>query len=244
MKLALSSPYSYFFLPGNEMRDRVTWIEDHILPPGFGSNLRAATSVDTFVEYANQGADRALERFLEGIADTGRRGTKEALRVLYDIGGEEATASVLLDLCTRLVIAQEALLVPNLDQKAFLKRIGDIEPATRALSVSLETECCGRPITKKIFVEWADENLPMLSTPLSGFVHSLLFHGHPYPESRTPYAMPTLEHSSGILKEIQGLPLLMSLSFLSHHFGGKVRRSVNAQWFTTCCLSLLTPLPN
>ena len=31
-KIALSSPYSYFFLPGDEMRRRVEIAEDQILP--------------------------------------------------------------------------------------------------------------------------------------------------------------------------------------------------------------------
>ncbi|KAL3907929.1 MAG: hypothetical protein SGARI_003302 [Bacillariaceae sp.] len=98
--LALSSPYTYFFLPGDEMHDRVAWLENHILPMGFPSKLRAAISADAFVTYANEGQDKNLERFLEGIADTGRRGPKEALRVLYEIVGDDQmeAADELLDL--------------------------------------------------------------------------------------------------------------------------------------------------
>lgn len=222
MKLALSSPYSYFFLPGDEMRDRVNWIEDHLLPPGFASEFRAAVSADPFVEYANQGEDKSLERFLEGIADTGRRGTREALRILYKLLGADATSEGLIDLCVRTAVAREALVIPNLDKNVFLKQLDDAKPAVRAISDSLEEECYGKPMSMKVFVHWAEDTLPMLSTPLSSFVHSLLFHGHPYPESRTPYVAPRLEQASDIFPSSTS-PLLMSLSFMSQHFGGKVR---------------------
>ena len=79
-KLALCSPYAFFFLPDNEMRNRAEFIENSILPMGFDSQFRAAVSADAFVNYANQNQDLPFERFLEGIADAGRRGPKEASR--------------------------------------------------------------------------------------------------------------------------------------------------------------------
>lgn len=110
-KIALSSPYSYFFLPGNEMRRRIELVENKILPEGFGSCLRAAMSVDLFVDCANEGQDLTLERFLEGVADCGQRGHKEALRVIWDccsyLGGfeDELKPGLIVDLCYRLAFA-------------------------------------------------------------------------------------------------------------------------------------------
>lgn len=105
-KIALSSPYSYFFLPGNEMRRRIELIEGQILPCGFGSCLRAAMSVDLFVDCANEGGDISLERFLEGIADCGQRGHKEALKIIWlccSAGVDnELEPSRIIDLCFRL----------------------------------------------------------------------------------------------------------------------------------------------
>ena len=75
-KIALSSPYSYFFLPGDEMRRRVELVDDQILPSGFASCLRAAMSVDLFVDCANDG-HTSLERFLEGVADCGARSGRD-----------------------------------------------------------------------------------------------------------------------------------------------------------------------
>ena len=48
MKLAKASPYKYFLLPGDEMRERVNWIENHVLPAGFANQLRAAMSMDAY----------------------------------------------------------------------------------------------------------------------------------------------------------------------------------------------------
>lgn len=115
-KIALSSPYSYFFLPGNEMRRRIELIEDRILPFGFGSCLRAAMSVDLFVDCANQGEDVTLERFLEGVADCGQRGHRDALRVIWDCCSyiaefEDAISPArIIDVCYRLAFAAGELL--------------------------------------------------------------------------------------------------------------------------------------
>ena len=109
-KIALSSPYSYFFLPGNEMRRRIELIEDKILPFGFGSCIRAAMSVDLFVDCANEG-DLSLERFLEGVADCGQRGHKDALRVIWDCCSylgefeDKLDPAKIVDLCYRLAFA-------------------------------------------------------------------------------------------------------------------------------------------
>ena len=109
-KIALSSPYSYFFLPGNEMRRRIELIEDKILPFGFGSCIRAAMSVDLFVDCANEG-DLGLERFLEGVADCGQRGHKEALRIIWDCCSylgefeDKLDPAMIIDLCYRLAFA-------------------------------------------------------------------------------------------------------------------------------------------
>lgn len=224
MTLALSSPYSHFFLPGNEMRDRVDWIEDHILPAGFANDLRAAISADAFVEYANQGGDKALERFLEGVADTGRRGPKEALRVLYNIvGGKDMKPEDVVDLVFRLAIASDALIVPNLEKQAVQSQIDRIQPVVHSITDTLLAVVNGDPVSLKDFCEWAETRFGHLTAPLSTFVHNLLFHGHAYPEPRIPYFTPMLDHASDIFESSRS-PMLTALSFTSPYFGGKVRR--------------------
>jgi hypothetical protein len=221
MKLALASPYSYFFVPGDEMRNRVSWIEDNVLPPGFANELRSAIAVDAFVEYANQGEERPLERFIEGISDTGRRGPKEALRTLFNLV-DQPQPEELADFCIRLAVASDSLIDPNLNETEVLNRLGALQPAIEALSVSLSDYCKGEPLTSKAFVLWAEEYFPLLSAPLSTFVHNLLFHGYSYPEARIPYKNPKLDNRSDIFRSLLNSPALMSLSFTSPQLGGKV----------------------
>jgi hypothetical protein len=229
LRLALASPFSYYFLPGDELRDRVTWIEDHVLPMGFASQLRASISADAFVTYANEGEDKPLERFLEGVADTGRRGPREALRVLYALVCAFPCAEELMDLCFRLAIACDALTVPNLDKKACLKTVEGVEEAILPLVHSLTCACKGeQDITKKAFIEWAERTLPMFSSPLFTFVHRLIFHQMPYPEARLPYAKPLLESSSDIFND-SASPLLLSLSMVSSHFNEKMSRLYSSE---------------
>ena len=83
----------------------------HVSYTGFGSCLRAAMSVDLFVDCANEGTDITLERFLEGVADCGQRGHKDALKILwnccsYIVEFEDVLEPArIIDMCYRLSIA-------------------------------------------------------------------------------------------------------------------------------------------
>lgn len=229
LNLALASPFSYYFLPGDELRDRVTWIEDHILPMGFASQFRAAISADPFVTYASEGVNKSMERFIEGIADTGRRGPREALSVLYELAGDLPSAKELIEPCFRLAIACDALTAPSLDKRACIKQTNNIEIAIKPVVESLSSTCKDQEsIPKKGFLDWAEGTLPMLSSPLSTFVHSLIFHQIPFPESRLPYAHPQLVHASDIFKDIDS-PLLVCLSMISPRFSGKMSRLYSSE---------------
>jgi hypothetical protein len=226
-KLAFSSPYTYFFLPGDEMHQRVSWLEDHVLPMGFPNKLRAAISADAFVTYANEGQDTNLERFLEGIADTGRRGPKEALRVLYEIVGDDqidTAAFDLMDLVFRLSVATDAFVVPNIDKAMILGRLDNIDVKIDPLVQSLKDYCLhekSNVLSRKLFVQWAESNVPLLSAPLSTFIHRLIFRDSPYPIARVPYSHPVLDHESSIFTALD-CPSLFSLSLTSRIFHGKV----------------------
>ena len=221
VKLALASPYSFFFIPGDAMRIRVTWIEDHVLPPGFANELRAAMFSDAFVEYANEGQERSLERFVEGVADTGRRGSKEALRVLYNLV-DSPQPDEIADFCIRLAIASEALVAATISEFGMLSKLDAMEPAVKGLSASLSKFCKGGDPTLQCFTQWAEALFPSLSAPLSMFVHNLLFHGHAYPKGRIAYKTPRLEDASDIFSSQVRSPSMMTLSFTAPEMGGKV----------------------
>jgi len=220
LKLGLASPFSHFFLPGHAMRERVTWIEDNILPAGFANQLWSAIAADPFVEYANQGENKSLERFLEGIADTGRRGTKEALRVLFSLLDEPEPEEI-AEFCVRLTVASETLLSPNLESQKVLEKLNALETTEHALAQSLTDFCQGGTPQRATFTAWAERHFPMLSSPLSTFVHNLLFHDFAYPEAHIPYAFPKLNQSSDILTAQDYSPLV-SLSLATPQCQGKV----------------------
>jgi len=220
MKLALGSPYSFFFLPDDEMRNRAEFIENNVLPMGFDSEFRAAVSADAFVNYANQGQELPFERFLEGIADAGRRGPKEASVILYDILAEP-TPEQIIDLAFRLSIAADVFVKPMLNKTVVANMLANSTKACEPLVKSLTEACENKPLDKEVFVRWADHTAPMLSAVLSTFVHNMLFHGRPYPISRVPYLRPVLDHVSDIFVG-QDATLLFPLSVASFNFNGKV----------------------
>ncbi|KAL7457440.1 hypothetical protein ACHAWC_009051 [Mediolabrus comicus] len=183
-KIALSSPYSYFFLPGDEMRRRVEIVEDKILPSGFASCLRAAMSVDLFVDCANEGQDRSLERFLEGVADCGQRGHKEALRIIWDCCSyasdfeDKIEPKTIIDLCYRLAFAADVIISQDADATAIVAKLeSEHDGACLALERSLALAGEGGYVTKENFFNWTETMAPMLSSTLSTFMHNLLFHG-------------------------------------------------------------------
>jgi len=182
-KIALSSPYSYFFLPGDEMRRRVEIAEDQILPSGFGSCLRAAMSVDLFVDCTNPNHP-SLERFLEGVADCGQRGHKEALRIIWDCCSyssgfeDKIESSTIIDLCYRLAFAADVIISPDADAKSIVAKLeSEHDSACSALERSLAQAGEGGYVTKENFFNWAETMAPMISSTLSTFMYNLLFHG-------------------------------------------------------------------
>lgn len=227
-KIALSSPYSYFFLPGNEMRRRIEIIEDNILPFGFGSCLRAATSVDLFVDCANEG-DLSLERFLEGIADCGQRGHKEALRIIWDCCSysvefeDNLNPAKIIDLCYRLAMAAEVVISPDSDTDAIAARLeSEHDSACSALENSLAQAGENGMVNKQNFFKWAETMAPQISSTLSTFMHNLLFHGKmtKHRLNFVPFKPPKLDQQSAIFKGVQHPPNMFALTCTSPLIGG------------------------
>lgn len=239
VKLALASPYSYFFLPGNEMRRRVTWIEDQILPRGFSDRLESAMNADVFVEYANQGIDLTLESFLEGVARTGRRGYLAALHMIFDLVPQPTSRSI-ADMCIRLSVAAEIVTDSNFDENSYMARLDNLESAIDAIDMSLATFVGQEAVTKYEFVQWAQKSFPLLSTPFSTFVHNLLLHGHAYPHYQVSHSRPRLVEDSHVFSSDMKETAPLVLSFLSPQLGGKVRSPMHSiyQLFTSSLLTI------
>jgi hypothetical protein len=225
MVLAQASPYAHYFLPEDESgQNRLSFLENNVLPAGFSNKLRAAISDDAFVEYAHQHQDKSLERFLEGVADTGRRGSKQALTVLYKLadGGESPTAAFdIMDSCYRLALASEILETPSFDKEACLMKVKQLGPIVQDASEMMERHG-GQDFTLSAFVSWAETHFPMLTAPLSTFVHHLLFHEHAYPGTRIEYQAPKLDKASDIFTEESSM-IVTTLCLASASCNSKVR---------------------
>lgn len=230
MTLAKASPYSVFFLPGDELQKRVVWIETNILPSGFSSQLHCTLMADTYVDLANQGVNRSLEAFIEGIADTGRRGCEAALRVIYDLhlhaSGGDASPLSLIELCVCMAIASEAMVIPEVRREILLKRLEDAKAGIEREAQSLQSFCKNPSVGQKDWIRWADATFPHLSSTLSTFVHRLLFHRQAYPAPRIPYSFPHLCQESTIF-ETETSPYLTTLSLMNDTLGTRV--SLKAQ---------------
>jgi hypothetical protein len=224
MTMTRALPYSVFFLPGDELGDRVRWLEETLLPKDFSRRLLGAIYSDTFIDYANQGEDRSLERLVEGIADTGRRGSSEALRVTYGVLADNPTAEGLVGLCITLAVASETLVTPSLDKELVKVRMDSARPCILSMARSLSDFCGSNSLDKQAFVSWAERNFPGLASTLATFIHYILFHGRPFPKTMMPYTAPNVHGSSAIL-DTTTAPFLLGLSFAHHNLGGKVRMS-------------------
>lgn len=227
-KIALSSPYSYFFLPGDEMRRRIELIEEKILPFRFGPCLRAAMSVDTFVDCANEG-NLQLERFLEGVADCGQRGHKDALRIIWDCCSyimefeDKMEPTKIIDMCYRLAFSSEVLLSADADADAIVVRLAsEHDSACSSLERSLAQAGKDGLVTKQDFYEWAETTAPQISTTLSTFLFNLLFHGKMLKHrlNFVKFDPPILDQPSEIFKGVHP-PDLFALTCTSPLIGGQ-----------------------
>ena len=209
LTLAQSSPYATFFLPGDEMRHRIEWLQEHVLPPHFSERLGAAVSQDEGEEQSDEQAC-----FLEGMSQaTGRRGVKEALSILYQVGGVETAC--------RLAVAAPTLIAPTFEPSLLERQVADVESIVTGLTASLQASSCEDNPDRRAFVAWAERDYPQLAAALATFVHHLVFHRQSSPRPLR-YIPPSLEQSSAIFRgdnDSRWLPLVLSSSVL----GGTVR---------------------
>jgi hypothetical protein len=234
VKLATASPYSVFFLPDYTAVDRVTWLEEHVLPAGFSHQLQSA-----LVEQ-DAAPTSSLEQFLEGIANTGRNGPQESLRVLYRcVEGSIDPEAAVADLVVRLALATQLWHRPEVPETdVYVQEFQEYyHPTIHRITDHLrnftnqkheqrkETKSSHiTSLTERIFLEWAEETFPLLYLTLTNLVESLLFHGlHANVEEETltmraKIALPELNLPS----EIFTPSIVMPLPWMDPSLSGKV----------------------
>lgn len=216
LTLAQSSPYATFFLPGDEMRHRIEWLQEHVLPPHFSKRLGAAVCCCSQDDGEEQCDEQAC--FLEGMSQaTGRRGVKDALSILYQVGGD----GDVVETACRLAVAAPALIAPTFEPSLLERQVAGLEPIVTGLNASLQSSSCEDHPDRRAFVAWAERDYPQLAAALATFVHHLVFHRQSSPRPLR-YIPPSFEQSSAIFRgdnDSRWLPLVLSSSVL----GGTVR---------------------
>ncbi len=233
--LATASPYSVFFLPDYTAVDRVTWLEEHVLPAAFSHQLHTAL-LKADGEYALP----SLERFLESIANTGRRGPREALHVLYRcVEGSIDPEAAVADLVVRLALATQLWYRPEVpDTDVFVPEFQEYhQPTIHRMTDNLRNFTNQRheqrnetksshitSLTEHIFIEWSEEMFPLLYLTLTSLVQSLLFHGlHANAEESTVHANMSLGlPEPNLPSEIFTPSIAMPLAWMDPSLSGKV----------------------
>ena len=206
---------------------------------------------ELFVQSMNQD-DAALERFLEGMANTGRRGTRQALQMVNklvvmrngnnrssnnnnhpdDTTAVPPTAMDLIDTCLRLAVASQALQEPNLDHKATIQQVERLEPVANLMTQSLEAAFEDDAVENE---EDNDNNNMQRTTfinwaeqhfPLLATSLSTFVHNLVFHEHAYPQGR--IRYMLPKLQQASDVfdghhdPALTLLSFVSHYFGGNV----------------------
>ncbi len=221
--LAHSFPYVFFFLPYDEIKNRINLVENHILPKAFGEKLKKAI----FPAKGDESEADAIELLLKGVADCCKGDADETLGVLFDCSkGPDETVDPkdIIQLSYQLSISSEVLVSPNIDENRVLT-LSQHPLVLHGLTNSLFDAATkrGGKVTKQIFVEWSKRCVPHLGAVLQGFIYNLVFHGKSSHSQTPPFTNPELLDSSKIFNE-NNAGNLFAISCMSPDLGGKWRR--------------------
>lgn len=199
--LAHSSPHALFFLPCDELENRIK-ICEKILPTDFEKKLKGF--ILSSKDRIGANSDVA-ENFLNGISLCCRRGPFEALKVIFDcaskeLGGTIATPKDLIDLCYKLSIAAQMLAIPNADDEPICTK-GDPVGCRLLRKSLLQVADENGFVDNVVFTDWALSMVPDIATTMETFVHNLIFHGQLEKERHFDrFFFPKVEDTSDFFK--------------------------------------------
>jgi len=230
--LAHSFPYVFFFLPCDEIQNRIGLVENHILPTCFGEKLKKSI----FHLRGTETESEAVELLIKGIANCCKGDSNETLGVIFDCScnAHDGTAAPeeLIKLCYQLSIAASVLVSPKIDEKRILelaKQPMALQGLTQSLSGMVKTK--GGRVGKQMFIDWGKKCVPHIGSTMAGFVHNLVFHGKSSHSKVPPFTNPELLDSSSIFSD-NNAANLFAISCMSPDLGGKV--SLKSQNFLVC----------
>jgi len=229
--LAHSFPYVFFFLPCDEIQNRIGLVENHILPPCFGEKLKKSI----FHLQGKETESEAIELLIKGIANCCKGDSNETLGVIFDCScnAHDGTAAPedIIKLCYQLSIAASVLVSPKIDEKRILelaKQPMALHGLTQSLRGMVKTK--GGRVEKQMFIDWGKKCVPHIGSTMAGFIHNLVFHGKSSHSRVPPFTNPELQDSSSIFSE-SNAGNLFAISCMSPDLGGKVSLKVKSFLF-------------
>lgn len=236
-QLAHSFPYVYFFLPADEVQNRITLIENHILPGNFAEKFKKAI----LPLKGDETEKETTEMMIKGIANCFKGDSDETLGVIFDCCSDtDGTADPkdIIQLCYKLSICSQVLVSPRIDQERILtlsRQSLDFHGLTSSLSDMTKTK--SKRVTKKTFTDWGKKCVPHIGSTMAGFVYNLVFHGKSSHSKVSPFMHPELLDSSNVFTESNS-GHLFAISCMSPDLGGKWRRLFSSD-MKDCSITLL-----
>jgi hypothetical protein len=224
--LAHSFPYVFFFLPADEVQNRISLIENHILPKDFGEKFKNAI----LPLKGNETEKETVEMMIKGISNCCKGDSEETLGLIFDCCSDSdgtVEAKDIIQLCYKLSICSQVLISPKIDRDhvlALSSQSLDFHGLTTSLSYM--TKAKNKKVTKKTFIDWGKKCVPHIGSTMAGFVHNLVFHAKSSHSRISPFTNPELLDSSKVFTE-QNSGNLFAISCMSPDLGGKVR---TAKW--------------
>jgi len=219
--LAHAFPYVYFFLPCDEIQNRISLVENHILPKHFGEKFKKAI----FHLKGTETEFEAIEILIQGVANCCKGDSEESLGVIFDCCSSyngTAAQQDIIQLCFQLSICSTVLVSPKIDEKrvlALAKQPMDLHGLTDSLAMMSMMK--GNRVDKQKFIEWGKKCVPHIGSTIAGFVHNLVFHGKSS-HSRSPsFENVELLDASSVFTE-NNAGNLFAISCMSPDLGGKV----------------------
>mmetsp|Transcript_1692 Transcript_1692/g.2515 ORF Transcript_1692/g.2515 Transcript_1692/m.2515 type:complete len:413 (-) Transcript_1692:92-1330(-) len=223
--LAHSFPYVFFFLPTDEILNRIKIVEENILPENFGDKLKHAI----FPLKGNETEQEAIELLIQGFANSCRGDSKDTLGVIFDccnlVHGTTNHLSIdIIQLCYTLSISAQVLVSPKIDKEhivALSRKPAALHGLVKSLDNAMRSQ--GKRPTKDIFIDWGLKCVPHIGSTLTAFMYNIVFHGKSKHSKETMFSNPELQDTSLIFNEDNAYNLF-AISCMSPDLGGKWRR--------------------
>lgn len=228
--LAHAFPYVFFFLPKDEVENRINLIEEYILPHGFGERLEETlfpfySAFGRGFTQNSETENKSIESLIKSMAKCCKGDANETLGTIFDCccdSNGTVQAETIIQLCYQLSVAATILVAPKIDVKRIKNFPSELTHPV-GLTNSLTHMVQDAAVTKFLFVSWGLHCAPHIGSTLSAFIYNLVFHGKSKHSKLSPFSFPTIYDSSAIFSDSESW-VLFAISCMSPDLGGEWHR--------------------